>query len=121
MMVNHDEQKNVYSQIAQKLGLVDRYADVVCKPTSFINNHTVDEPIDVAFIDEAHLLLTQGKQSYQGDNQLQDIINRARVTVVMFDENQILTTEQYWESEILNKFRRQAKEENNYFVLKKSA
>lgn len=118
MMVNHDEQKNVYSQIAQKLGLVDRYADVVCKPTSFINNHTVDEPIDVAFIDEAHLLLTQGKQSYQGDNQLQDIINRARVTVVMFDENQILTTEQYWESEILNKFRRQAKEENNYFVLK---
>ena len=118
MMVNHDEQITVYSQIAQKLGLTDKHGEVVCKPTSFINKHTMDEPVDVAFIDEAHLLLTQGKQSYQGENQLQDIIDRARVTVVMFDENQILTTEQYWEAQILNKFRNQAKGSNNYFELK---
>ena len=118
LMVNHDEQVNVYSQIAQKLGLIDKYGEVVCKPTSFINRHSEENPVDVAFIDEAHLLLTQGKQSYQGENQLQDIINRARVTVVMFDENQILTTEQYWEAQILNKFRNQAKASNNYFVLK---
>ena len=118
MMVNHDEQITVYEQIAQKLGLVERYGEVVYKPTSFINRHTVDEPIDVAFIDEAHLLLTQGKQSYQGENQLKDIIERARVTVVMFDENQILTTEQYWESHILNQYRELAKCQNNYFELK---
>ena len=118
MMVNHDEQITVYEQIAQKLGLVERYGEVVYKPTSFINRHTVDEPIDVAFIDEAHLLLTQGKQSYQGENQLKDIIERARVTVVMFDENQILTTEQYWESQILNQYRELAKCHNNYFELK---
>ncbi|MFT3982896.1 MAG: DUF2075 domain-containing protein [Lachnospiraceae bacterium] len=118
MMVNHDEQITVYSQIAQKLGLVGRYGEVVCKPTSFINNHKIEEPVDVAFIDEAHLLLTQGKQSYKGKNQLQDIIDRARVTVVMFDENQILTTEQYWESQILNGFRDQAKKTHNYFELK---
>ena len=118
MMVNHDEQITVYEQIAQKLGLVERYGEVVYKPTSFINRHTVDEPIDVAFIDEAHLLLTQGKQSYQGENQLKDIIERARVTVVMFDENQILTTEQYWESQILNQYRELAKCQNNYFELK---
>ena len=118
MMVNHDEQITVYEQIAQKLGLVERYGEVVYKPTSFINQHTVDEPIDVAFIDEAHLLLTQGKQSYQGENQLKDIIERARVTVVMFDENQILTTEQYWESQILNQYRELAKCQNNYFELK---
>ena len=118
MMVNHDEQITVYEQIAQKLGLVERYGEVVYKPTSFINHHTVDEPSDVAFIDEAHLLLTQGKQSYQGENQLKDIIERARVTVVMFDENQILTTEQYWESQILNQYRELAKCQNNYFELK---
>ena len=118
MMVNHDEQITVYEQIAQKLGLVERYGEVVYKPTSFINRHTVDEPVDVAFIDEAHLLLTQGKQSYQGENQLKDIIERARVTVVMFDENQILTTEQYWEAQILNQYRELARCQNNYFELK---
>jgi len=72
--------------------------EVVCKPTTFINHHSPEDPVDVAFIDEAHLLLTQGKQAYQGSNQLKDIIERAKVTVVMFDENQILTTEQYWGS-----------------------
>ena len=118
MMVNHDEQITVYEQIARKLGLVERYGEVVYKPTSFINRHSVDEPIDVAFIDEAHLLLTQGKQSYQGENQLKDIIERARVTVVMFDENQILTTEQYWEAQILSQYRELAKRQNNYFELK---
>ena len=73
----------------------------------------------MAFVDEAHLLLTQGKQSYRGENQLRDIIDRARVTVVMFDENQILTTEQFWESQILEKYRNQAKAENNHIALYK--
>jgi DUF2075 family protein len=117
MMVNHDEQFSVYSQIAQKLGLVERYGEVVSKPTSFINRHSKENPVDVAFVDEAHLLLTQGKQAYRGNNQLQDIVDRARVTVVMFDENQILTTEQYWESQILNTFREKAKKANNYYEL----
>lgn len=118
MMVNHDEQITVYEQIAQKLGLTERYGEVVCKPTTFINHHTADDPIDVAFIDEAHLLLTQGKQSYRGENQLKDIMERARVTVVMFDENQILTAEQYWEAQILEKYRDLAKQQDNYFELK---
>ncbi len=112
LMVNHDE------QIAQKLGLTDRYGEVVYKPIRFINTHTVENPIDVAFIDEAHLLLTQGKQSYKGVNQLQDIIDRAKVTVVMFDENQILTTEQFWEAEILEKYRSMAIRAGNYIELK---
>lgn len=48
---------------------------------------------------------------------MQDIIDRARVTVVMFDENQILTTEQFWENQILDKYRNQAKAENNHIAL----
>ena len=119
LMVNHDEQITVYKQIAEKLGLKENYGEIVCKPTTFINHHSVQEPVDVAFIDEAHLLLTQGKQSYRGNNQLEDIINRARVTVVMFDENQILTTEQYWETEILDHYRSIAKTQANYFELTK--
>ena len=119
LLVNHDEQIIVYEQIAEKLGLVERYGKVVSKPTTFINNHSESDPADVVFIDEAHLLLTQGKQSYRGENQLKDVIDRARVTVVMFDENQILTTEQFWEDQILEKYRNQAKKANNYIVLDK--
>lgn len=118
MLVNHDEQITVYKQIVRKLGLTDRYGEVVCKPTRFINTHSPKDPIDVAFIDEAHLLLTQGKHSYQGDNQLKDIIERAKITVIMFDENQILTTEQYWENQILEHYREAAKKQGNYFELK---
>ena len=117
LIVNHDEQITVYQQIAKKLGLTDKYGDVVCKPTTFINNHSSDNPVDVVFVDEAHLLLTQGKQSYQGSNQLKDIIDRARVTVVMFDENQILSTEQFWEAKILEEFRNQAKKSYSYIIL----
>ena len=118
LMVNHDEQVTVYTQIAQKLGLTEKYGEVVSKPTTFINNTNPENPIDVAFVDEAHLLLTQGKQSYRGNNQLKDIVDRARVTVVMFDENQILTTGQYWEAQVLKEFREKAKAADNYFVLK---
>lgn len=117
LLVNHDEQITVYEQIVEKLGLTRKYGKVVNKPTSFINNHSESNPVDVVFVDEAHLLLTQGKQSYKGKNQLQDIIDRARITVVMFDENQILTTEQYWESQILEQYRNLAKANDNHIVL----
>ena len=39
--------------------------------------------------------------------------------VDMFDENQILTTEQFWEAQILEQYRNQAKLEENHIVLKK--
>ena len=119
LLVNHDEQITVYEQIAEKLGLTAKYGKVVSKPTTFINNHSEDDPVDVVFVDEAHLLLTQGKQSYHGENQLKDIIARARVTVVMFDENQILTTEQFWEAQILEHYRNQAKAAGNHILLDK--
>lgn len=119
LLVNHDEQITVYEQIADKLGLTERYGNVVSKPTSFINNHSPKSPVDVVFVDEAHLLLTQGKQSYQGNNQLQDIIDRAKVTVVMFDENQILSTEQFWEAQILQQYRDMAIASDSHIILDK--
>lgn len=118
LIVNHEEQITVYKQIVEKLGLTDRDEEVVLKPTRFINSHSPDDKVDITFVDEAHLLWTQGKQAYRGDNQLQDIIDRSKVTVVMFDENQILTTEQFWEAQDLEKYKKKAKDENNYIVLK---
>lgn len=119
LIVNHDEQKAVYEQIVSKLGLTQKGEETVYKPTRFINHHSPEDPVDVAFIDEAHLLLTQGKQSYQGKNQLQDILERARVTIVMFDEYQVLTTEQIWEADVLEKYRQRAKDAQNYLTLRR--
>ena len=119
LLVNHDEQITVYNQIVDKLGLTDKYGQVVYKPTSFINKYSVDNPVDVVFVDEAHLLLTQGKQSYRGNNQLEDILKRAKVVVVMFDEDQILTTEQYWEDELLERYKSEAINNGNYIKLEK--
>ena len=117
LLVNHNEQITVYNQIADKLGITNRYGQVVDKPTRFINKHSIDNPVDVVFVDEAHLLLTQGKQSYRGKNQLKDILDRAKVVVVMFDEDQILTTEQYWEYEKLQEYRNEAIKKDNYIKL----
>lgn len=102
LLVNHEEQLKVYRQIATKLGILTKAKeDIVSKPTHFINYNDPEKKVDVVLIDEAHLLLTQGKQAYQGKNQLKDILERAKVVVAVFDKDQILTTEQYWESDEL--------------------
>lgn len=102
LMVNHDQQLHVYQQIAKRLNLGD---ELVHKPTSFINKFSPNHKVDVAFIDEGHLLLTQGKQSYTGHNQLDDIMKRSKITVIMFDEYQVLTAEEYWEPAVLERFK----------------
>ena len=114
LIVNHDQQLTVYQQMAERLDLGD---GIVNKPTSFINSHSPSKKVDVCFIDEGHLLLTQGKMSYQGKNQLQDVMDRSRVTVVMFDEYQVLTTEEYWEDSVLQGFKSLAIEQNNFIKL----
>lgn len=115
LMVNHDQQVTVYEQMARRLSLGD---DVVSKPTYFINKYSSDNKVDVAFVDEGHLLWTCNKYAYVGGNQLKDIIERARVTVVMFDEYQILTTEQIWEAELLDHYKELSKAQGNYVVMK---
>lgn len=117
MLVNNDELVNVYTQIVSKLNIHKDVDVVVTKPTKFINKNK-DEIIDIAFVDEAHLLLTQGKQSYTGQNQLEDIIKKSRVTIIMFDFNQSVTTQQYWEADELKKYKKSAIDAGNYFELK---
>lgn len=108
MLVNHDEQLKVYDQIIEKLG---KNFGMVLKPIKFLN-YAKDKTdlVDIVFVDEAHLLLTQSTQGYNKtnkkcNNMLEDIVKKAKVTIAMFDENQILTTEQYLSDSDINKFR----------------
>lgn len=118
LIVNHNQQIIVYEELAKKLNLQNSDgSEIVSKPTRFINQHDPDEKIDVAFVDEAHLLLTQGKQSYTGNNQLEDIMKRARITVIMFDKNQVMNTEEYWEADVLSHYRDIARKQNNHIRL----
>ena len=116
LMVNHDEQARVYEQMAKRLNLGE---DNVSRPTKFINKYSKDNKVDVAFIDEGHLLWTQKNQAYNSEsaNQLKDIIDRARVTVIMFDEYQVLTTQEYWEPKVLEGFKQLSKSQDNYIQL----
>ncbi|WP_283583590.1 DUF2075 domain-containing protein [Limosilactobacillus difficilis] len=94
MMVNHHQQEKVYEQIIHKLEM-SKNAQVQ-KVTTFIDEHTEQHPIDIAFVDEAHLLLTKRSQAYygHGENELLDIIKRARVTIAVYDEKQVLSNNQ---------------------------
>lgn len=102
MLMNHEEQRNVYKNMARKLGYPE---DIVQVPTSFIKNHSILDTaankflpdtaniVDLVFVDEAHLLWNQTNQAFDtrfDEPQLDEIMKRARVTVIMFDENQIL-------------------------------
>lgn len=95
IVVNHEEQVKVYSDISKKLGISEKYGEVASKASPFLNRHSEDDSVDVVFIDEAHLLFTQGNQGYSGKNQLDDIVKKAKVVVIIFDENQILRMDQY--------------------------
>ncbi|MGF3215028.1 DUF2075 domain-containing protein [Facklamia sp. P12945] len=118
MLVNHDALINVYKQIAKKLDLTSNESlETVLKPTRFINNIQINEPADVVIVDEAHLLWTQGKQAYRGKNQLHDLLKRARVVIAVFDANQILTTEQFWEKDEFEKIKSMSKKNDNYIFL----
>ncbi len=118
LLVNHEQQLKVYQQIATKLGIYSKkQTDSVSKPTPFINNHAPEEKVDVVIVDEAHLLWTQGKQSYQGKNQLYDLLERAKVVVAVFDQNQVLSTQQYWEYEELMSLQHDAQLNGNMMYL----
>ncbi|WP_125606674.1 DUF2075 domain-containing protein [Lapidilactobacillus bayanensis] len=118
LLVNHDQQLVVYQQIAIKLGIDDTRNEHVNKPTHFINTHSSDDPVDVVLVDEAHLLWTQGKQSYRGDNQLKDLLKQARVVIAVFDLNQVVATNGYWENDQYQEMLDKATTKDNLIELK---
>ncbi|WP_268912516.1 DUF2075 domain-containing protein [Lentilactobacillus sp. SPB1-3] len=101
-LVNHPELLKVYRELAgQTPGMLKKYYQ---RPTSFINQmHKQGQQVDLTVIDEAHLLLSKADHynNYYGDNQLEDIIQLSRVTVVVFDPTQVLKTKSYWDEQRL--------------------
>lgn len=72
--------------------------------TAKITLYDYDKPAeiaDVALVDEAHLLQTRSSQSYQGGNQLYDIIMRSKVTVAVFDPSQIIQERCDWSPDLI--------------------
>lgn len=112
IMVNHNEQVKVYRKISKKLGID---VNLVGKPTSFINK---GEKADVILVDEAHLLWTQGKQSYQGTNQLEDLRKLGKVVVIIFDQHQVLRSQQIVEAAQLQRMVGEALKSDNLIELK---
>lgn len=96
-LVNHPELLKVYRQIAGATpGLLKKFFE---RPTTFINKaHKQNTQVDLAVIDEAHLLLSKADHynNYYGNNQLADIINLSHVTILVFDPEQVLKTKSYW-------------------------
>lgn len=133
LLVNHDEQVKVYEQIAEKLGMTGKNKrDIVGKPTRFINSYfpnnpdgsvnkdtkvSEDKKIDIILVDEAHLLWTQGKQSYRRDDQLKDLLSIAKVVIAVFDPHQILSTVEYLSDDAINRRILDAAKHNNLIEL----
>lgn len=103
-LVNHPEILKVYKQIAGPLKelLKKNYM----RPTSFINQmDKKSSSADVVVIDEAHLLLSQPDHynNFYHNNQLIEIIKRAKIIVLVFDEYQVLRMKSFWTTERLQK------------------
>lgn len=114
MLINHNEQFDLCRNVIKTLGFDE---ELVQKPTPFLNKIDADNPVDIVFVDEAHLLWTQGRQAYTGKNQLFDIMKRAKITVVMYDEFQALKKPQYIEPAFIDQIRNISSKQGNHFVL----
>ena len=114
-LVNHPEILKVYKQIAGSVKTL--YKKDYMRPTSFINQmdkkHTT---ADVVVIDEAHLLLSKPDHynNFYYNNQLQEIINRAKVVILVFDEYQVLRMKSLWTPARLEKITHKYPHEEYY-------
>lgn len=100
LLVNHGEMIKTYQSIANGLGHLakNRFA----KPTTFVNKYT-DKKADIVLVDEAHLLLSS-KDAYNNfryNNHLEEIIKRSKITIIIFDDKQVLRMKNYWNQDYL--------------------
>lgn len=106
LIVNHKEMLKTYHDLSQKLPNLCK--NKILKPTSFINK--VDEA-DIVIVDEAHLLLSSKDSfnNYNGDNHLLDIIDKSKITILIFDPKQYLKVGSYWDPKQLDNILKQTK------------
>lgn len=95
--VNHPEILKVYRELAgRQPALLKKDFQ---RPTSLINQlNKKDENIDVVVVDEAHLLLSKPDHynNFYHDNQLVELLKRARVVILVMDYSQVLRMKSLW-------------------------
>ncbi|WP_281515585.1 DUF2075 domain-containing protein, partial [Bacillus licheniformis] len=102
LLVNHSEMLKTYKSIANSLPNLKKKSFM--KPTPFINEKTkTGATADIVLVDEAHLLLTKedSYNHFRYQNQLDEIIKRSKITVVIFDPKQVLKIKSYWNERLL--------------------
>lgn len=103
-LVNHPEILKVYRQIAGDQPHL--FKKDFMRPTSLINQLDKQHAtIDVAVIDEAHLLLSKPDHynNFYYQNQLMEIIKRSQVVIIVFDRYQVLRMKSLWTPQRLEK------------------
>ena len=102
LVVNHPELYKAYQDMAKDFsGLNPRD---IRRPTALINDaQKNNHKYDVIFVDEAHLLYSKSEPyaHYRGKNQLTDLINLAKIVVVVYDFKQVFQSKMYWSQELL--------------------
>lgn len=102
LLVNNGEMIKTYENIAKSLPNLKKKQ--IQKPTSLINKlEKGTEIADIVLIDEAHLLLTKEDKynNFHHQNQLDEIIKRSKITIVIFDPKQVLKIKSYWNENLL--------------------
>lgn len=97
LLVNHSEMLKTYKSIAGSLPNLKKKQ--FQKPTPFINTLSNQKTmVDIVLIDEAHLLLTKEDtyNNFHQKNQLNEIITRSKVTILIFDPKQVLKIKSHW-------------------------
>ena len=90
LVVNHPELFKAYQDLAHDIpGMKEK--DIL-RPTALINRAQKNNwKYDVIFVDEAHLLYSKPEPyaHYRGENQLTDLMNLAKIVVVVYDFAQV--------------------------------
>ncbi len=93
MVVNHDQLSQLYTDMSKIQEIADkdskRNYNRIWKAQSVINSEV---QADVVLIDEAHLLAVKGKEGTVKPDQLPQIISRSKVTALMYDEKQHISS-----------------------------
>jgi uncharacterized protein len=115
LLVNHSEMIKTYQSISFSLPNLKK--NNFLKPTSFINK--IDKAsitADIVLVDEAHLLLSQADSynNFHYDNQLEEIIKRSKISIIIFDSKQVLKIESFWNKESMKKITQQYHTEKYY-------
>lgn len=102
LLVNHTEMQKTYQNMADSLPHLQKYRFE--KPTTFVNRYKkAEKKADIVLVDEAHLLLSTADNynNFREDNHLEEIIKLSKVTIIIFDERQVLKMKSHWSTDLL--------------------